>query len=312
MFLVKTSGCLRPELNYNEETGTKARRGPSLMKRRILTQESAHIAFDSANFSGLPDMPVYYHHLTFFGRVFPSGTHLTVTDAPEVTYVDPETYFYSVRMRIKFVDTAIEITCDFDRLFEGYLGQLYIQALNYAQTIVNLAAFQTGTGAIVVLDSWADQFGKTEMHLFEPNAANICSAYNFTTGLQEIFNLMFAEPAIFMALNDLVLAVSMPGHTLINCARSVEAIRQMIAGQFADDRKVQWPIMRKALNIDHAYISLITEKSTAPRHGNQTPIRGTVLGEVIKRSWTIMDRFFHFRRNGNENLPLDRFPLLTG
>jgi hypothetical protein len=97
----------------------------------------------------------------------------------------------------------------------------------------------------------------------------------------------------------------------INCARAIEGIRHIIAGQ-GTEAKAAWPIMREALNMDKSYLDLITDNSIPRRHGQLKPVEENTIQEILRRSWTIMDRFFHYRLQGDTPLSIDRFPLLSG
>lgn len=77
------------------------------------------------------------------------------------------------------------------------------------------------------------------------------------------------------------------------------------------EKKQGWSAMRQNLNIDVGYLSFITDESKGPRHGNRTGIKQTAFREVIRRSWSIMDRFLEYKKRGDKQLPLADFPLLT-
>lgn len=185
--------------------------------------------------------------------------------------------------------------------------------MNIVQALVNLSAFRLGGGVVVFFDHWTDEFGnESGISLNDPALSSLCTAFrgqpkNFLS----VMNVIFAEPPLFMALNDLILSLTLPNHAPINCARSVEAIRQMIAAQGMNRAKA-WPIMRSMLNLDQSYIQLITDSSTKHRHGNYVHISGNIVQEITKRSWVIMDRFLHFRLRKNKKLPIRKFPLLIG
>jgi hypothetical protein len=112
-----------------------------------------------------------------------------------------------------------------------------------------------------------------------------------------------------MALNDLIISVTLPHHAAVNCARAIDGIRNLMVPA-GGDRKQSWLLMRQNLNVAESYLTFLTNVSIAPRHGDRTHIPGSVVTETVERSWIIMDRFLEFRKRGNCPLPIDRFPLL--
>ncbi len=74
----------------------------------------------------------------------------------------------------------------------------------------------------------------------------------------------------------------------------------------------QWAVLREKLNLDRAYLDMVMDASTDPRHGKRAHTTGDVQLEVTHRAWTVMDRFIAFlRRGGADALPLSEFPMLT-
>jgi hypothetical protein len=122
--------------------------------------------------------------------------------------------------------------------------------------------------------------------------------------------MITGDKAMTVALNDLILAQP-PNLAKINCARAIEGIRHIIAGQ-ETDRDKAWLIMREALKVDKRYLYLIIGNSFARRHGESTIIEEKTIQEILRRSWIIMDRFFHYRLHGDIPLSIDQFPLLSG
>ena len=76
-------------------------------------------------------------------------------------------------------------------------------------------------------------------------------------------------------------------------------------------RKKAWAKFRESLRIDENYILLITDYSKAARHGNREYVPGPIAGEIVRRAWAIMNRFFEFRMRGNQPLPITEFPVLV-
>jgi hypothetical protein len=119
-----------------------------------------------------------------------------------------------------------------------------------------------------------------------------------------------ADLNLNFALRDLVSAQISPRLAPINCARAVEALRHLVAPNLK--RNKAWATFRDNLNLDRTYTELLTGISVSHRHGEYIPVSNRDNAEIELRSWTIMNRYLHWRRHGRKRLPLDRFPLLKG
>lgn len=104
----------------------------------------------------------------------------------------------------------------------------------------------------------------------------------------------------------------MSPHTVaVNCARAVEGIRHLIAGE-GERPEVAWPLMRESLNVDRAYLEFITSSSTKNRHGHREMLKSLTAREIMKRSWILMDRYLHFLKRSGVPLTEPEFPMLAG
>jgi len=128
--------------------------------------------------------------------------------------------------------------------------------------------------------------------------------------LEAILAIVMKEPALFMALNDLIQAVSVPHMTPTNCGRVLDGLRKLVAPGM--EPKQGWPIFQQTIQADEPYLTFISELSKKPRHGEHIRIDGITTTEIAKRTWIIMNRFLEFRKRGNQQLPLAEFPLLKG
>jgi len=113
---------------------------------------------------------------------------------------------------------------------------------------------------------------------------------------------------LFKILNDLVSTLARPLEWTVNCARAIEGIGHLISP--SKPKPEQWEALRTNLNLSKDYLTLITNESKAPRHGQLLPVKNITLSEIRKRSWTVMDRFLTFRKIGNVPLPISDFPVL--
>ncbi|MFZ0663107.1 MAG: hypothetical protein WAM66_10480, partial [Acidobacteriaceae bacterium] len=130
-----------------------------------------------------------------------------------------------------------------------------------------------------------------------------------TDNYEAMIRLVVKERLLLLALNDLIVPISHFNLATINCARAIEALRTAISvpGQ---TRERGWELMRKHLNLTKNYLDFVIDLSKEPRHGNRKAPEVGQQAEVLKRAWTIMNRFLEFRKRGNIPLPLSKFRLL--
>jgi hypothetical protein len=190
-----------------------------------------------------------------------------------------------------------------------------MRAIDLARAAIDIFCFANGWGLTVWIDTFIKPDGAEQFLLAQmPQLAPLCTAFNLAPSggkIEDVWRIVVGEPAIFMALNDLIAGITWPHYAPVNCARAIEGIRNMIT-PLGTDRKQGWPLMRANLNIEQGYLSFITDQSTGPRHGDRAFIPGTEVNKTVERSWIVMDRFLEFRKRGNQPLPLVEFPMLTG
>jgi hypothetical protein len=208
------------------------------------------------------------------------------------------------------------IKCDTNRYEGDDFGPVYIRAMDIARSHVNVLAFASGITAIVVLHSVIDPSGKKDISIIaDPSVVANCTALRVTSAVEDqerlktVINLFATEPALFMALDDLIVSVWLPHISMINCGRALDGLRKIMEppGASVD---TSWTTIRQNLNLSKPYLKLISDTSTDPRHGDRTHIPGTTVNEVLGRTWAVMSRFIEFRLRGNKPLPESEFPLL--
>lgn len=263
----------------------------------------------------------------FTGWVLPKALRVSVVPLDRFSWdaaeLDLEASF-STTIRNAFV----EIVCDLNRYEPGLVSELHKRALDLSRAAVDLVSFATGYGLVVVLDGFAGPDGRrTPLAVHNPELAPLCTAFRLKTtvdaGFAEMCRLVMSDPGLFMALNDLIAAITYPHQAAVNCARAVESIRNHITPpadpppakprEQREERDKAWERMRQALRVDETYLRDVTNTSLGPRHGNRKAIPGTQITAVVEKSWRIMDRFLEYRKRGNKDLPAtDDFPTLTG
>jgi hypothetical protein len=259
-------------------------------------------------------MPTVY----FKGRVLPAPVQISFTDIPQVENWVWQEAGMTLEFVIRITNSQVEVECKLDRYQNDYMGEIHRRAFDLARACVNVAAFSTGLGVIVFFDEFIGPVGVSHpLVLASPHVVAECTAFKMNPvtleekkNLGAILALVMLEPAIFMALNDLIQAISTPHMAPANCGRVLDGLRKLVAPDM--DPKQGWPIFQKVINVDEPYLTFISEHSKEPRHGGHIRIDGPTTMEISRRTWAIMNRFLEFRKRGNLPLPVAEFPILNG
>jgi hypothetical protein len=251
--------------------------------------------------------------VTFKGRVLPSVVNISFQKLPSIQWEDTELGF-KMSFTVTIENSNIRIDGDLDRYSDSFIASLHMRALDIARAVVDLACFASGFGATVILETLTKPDGSESQILpRDERLPPLCTSFKLglapNPDLDKMLQIVLTEPALFMALNDLIVSITLPHHSPVNCGRALDGIRNMIAPDQTTQQ--QWQAVRSNLNLSVDYLKLITDTSIAPRHGDRKRITGGVTTEISKRSWIIMDRFFEYRKRGNQPLPLNEFPVLS-
>jgi hypothetical protein len=253
-------------------------------------------------------MPV----IRFTGTVLPKAARLTNIRGHQIRWNIDETT--EVTFDIRVIDGLLTVECNCPRDIDNdVLVAIYIRALDLSKASVDMASFAMGKGFIVTLDRYISPRGTFSGMMPEDSSlVPLCTSYGLSpdrdTDFSKVFEIVVSQPAIFMALNDLVTAITIPHSGPVSCYRAIEGIRHLIAPGLKPIK--QWPLMNDALRLEQTYIAVIRENATQQRHGNRVHVPGTVLAEMVRRSWIIMDRFLEYKKRGSIPLPQPEFPTL--
>jgi hypothetical protein len=256
-------------------------------------------------------MPIVH----FRGRIFPydpKAFFVNFKDIPTLNWKDGQTG-ESTQITTRIDASIIDLEFDVKTFDERNLAGLAKIAWDVARVAVDLWSFKTGWGLGVVIDSIVTPDGRSATLLSKDESLGVLataldSSDPKVNNFDVCYRIVATEPALFMALNDLIVSITLPHHATVNCARAVERLRAIMAPNV--DRKQAWPLFQGNLNIDRTYREYVTNISTGPRHGDPAFVPGTIVTEVTKRSWMIMNRFLEYRKRANKPLPLAEFPLL--
>jgi len=245
----------------------------------------------------------------FLGRVLPAIANITLHDMPRIKWVDGNTQATWL-FDLDITDSNVRIKCDTP--VPDDLAANYMRALDVAKSAVNLVAFQSGTGLTVALEKQINTKGvESSLLIVDPALPARCTAFDMLREFGAAYKLVIASPPLFMILDDLIVAITLPHAAAVNCARAVDGIKHLISPN-AKTEKAAWTNMQAALNLKKDYLAYITAPSAEPRHGKRTRIEGPVATEMVHRSWSIMNRYLEYlTRGGTQPLPISDFPLLT-
>jgi hypothetical protein len=248
----------------------------------------------------------------FIGRVFPSAVKISV-QAPEVKWKWEEAGL-ELTIRVKIGNSFINVECELEEYRPEYITELYRRALDLARASVNLVAFANGIGLTVLLEMLILPDGSpTELASIDPSLPPLCTAYSLDpaglTDFNVVFNAVFTSPDLFMALEDLIHAITLPHVSPVNCARAMDRLKHLIAAPGSADKDA-WKQMREALRLDEQYLRYVTDVSKGPRHGRPGYTTGNQTTEATRRCWTVVNRYFEYLKRGKQTLDSAPFPLL--
>jgi hypothetical protein len=235
----------------------------------------------------------------FKGRVLPETQKISIGPKPTIQWQETANNL-SMEFICDIENSVVDIQCDLNRWEEGFLSDLYRRALDLSRASVELVGFVKGCALTVYLDSFIDHEGiEKKLHMEDQSLSTLCTAFNLDCDFDVVQVLVLQEPDLFMALHDLIEAISIPHVSLVNCARCVERIKHLLASIGQSDKQA-WTTMRTTLMIDESYIRYVTDNSKDSRHGKGSCVDGSVTTEVTRRAWSILDRYLHYKKNGNK------------
>jgi hypothetical protein len=203
-------------------------------------------------------------------------------------------------------DGYVEVACTVPAYGPGQnIGLPHIRALELARSVVDSVAFVDGVGLTLILEELITPAGVVlQVLAHNPKLPKLCTAFSKAADatpertLEAMTRLVIREPPLFLALNDLITAATIPGQVAVNCGRAIEGLRVIMVPN-DPNRKQGWVALQDNLNVARSYREFITTTSTGPRHGDRTDIPEQTSQEVIERSWVIMNRFLEYRKRGS-------------
>jgi hypothetical protein len=187
-----------------------------------------------------------------------------------------------------------------------------MRAHDIARAMIDLVSFSTGHGLLFVLETLKDHEGTiTAIAPQQPELGALATSAAGHPQFNQVLQIVLSDPPLFLALRDLIDAITPWHRAPTSCARAIEALRHLVApGE--TDRKRQWQMFNETLRVSQSYLNKVIAHSTGPRHGDPAHIPGAVTRDAAKCAWIIMDRYLEFRKRGGEQpLPISEFPVLS-
>jgi hypothetical protein len=254
-------------------------------------------------------MPV----VKLIGEVFPRGYELSITTIPSAQWKSDE-----LGLDLQFVMTLqkskIEMSVHCNRYSEEDRHQIYLVAYDVARTAVEIVAFKMGVAFSVIFSKSITPDGIERNVIMEyPWLAEECTSFDPANLIDfiAVYQMAISDHGVYAAFNDLIGAISFPHIGVMNCARAIDGIKHLVTPS-AKSKEDGWQNMRRELQLDRNYLTLITANSTEHRHGKRVSISGDIGREVLTRSWVIMNRFIEYKKRGSKMLPQSEFPILMG
>jgi len=232
--------------------------------------------------------------------VLPPALSVSIPNQPIFNWKADELEL-DMTFRVRIQDGSIVIDCDLNKFDESaHLVPLFLRASDIARVCVGLAAFATGNGLTAVLETFTDAAG-TSIPLAAQHpalGAHATAAKLGTPGFDELLQIVLAEPPLFLAVHDLIEALSSPQRARVNCARAMRNVWSYFAR--SGSHEAQGLAMRDNLQVSRSYV----QKIRAIESDIPTDM-------IIERAWIVMNRFLEYRSRGGQPLPLSEFPLLV-
>jgi len=246
----------------------------------------------------------------FLGRSMPSGFNLTLSQELSFRW-HHSVVGITALITLNMKNSDIDIRFDTETFKEEDYAHYLVRATDLARDAVDLVAFAGGLAATSVLETFVWPNGKTEqLTPHDDRLRAVCTSFNLTDNYPAVLNLVSQDFELAMALRDLIDALSISHLAPINCGRVLDGIKRMISPN-TKNPKAAWRAMQAALNISPEYQRWITDISANPRHADRSYISAPATNELLKRTWTIMNRFIEYRKRANAPLTAPEFPILS-
>lgn len=245
---------------------------------------------------------------SLFGSVHPLHYMFTLNGSEPLRWEGPD---IAITFRPIIKRGHIEMICVADEYTPQILKAAHLGARVLLDGIINLHAFTSGTAYTVVLDAVQEPGSPVCKRLDATNPALVELCTSFTQSAEDsskVWYMVMQDFDLMQILQDAIWAIGLPQYQPIGCGRVLDGIRNYIAPDV--DVKAGWKSVHAALNVSEAYASFVGDRAKKPRHREKNNLTSEEVAQMLRHTWTIVDRFLIYCRRGKVALSAPEFPLL--
>lgn len=141
---------------------------------------------------------------------------------------------------------------------------------------MNIVGFAHDFGMSVLFEMLILSDGSvTEIAPIDQRLPPMCTAHSLdlsrAADFNTVFNAVFTSPDLFMALEELIGAITLPHVAPVNCARAMDSLKHSIAKPDSSDKDA-WKRMHDAFkSMNNIFVSLLTFPKIRDMAGRATP-----------------------------------------
>jgi len=247
--------------------------------------------------------------IRFRGRVLPEPAEISINSAPTVHWKVDEWQF-AIETVCRIEKSKIDVTCHLPNWRSEYFDEVYRRAFDLCRAMVDVVGFKMTWGLTVIFDTFETPDGNiTSLLLRAPQLEQLCTAFSLEQGFDAVCRHVLQRPLLFMAMRELITAISLPHVAPVECARAIDRLKNLIATPGSKD-KAAWQQLRDTLRINETYLKYISDASANPRHGQPGHTSGIITTEATRRAWVVMNRYLEYLVRGEQPLDPVAFPVI--
>jgi hypothetical protein len=248
--------------------------------------------------------------LQYVGRALPLQLGISVPPS-DIAWTDPDTGLSAV-FKLRVANSIVNVEIEANRYSKNDITPIFIRAFDLARTSINLVAFATGVGPVLVFNFIIGPNGLPHGLIpMDRNVAKCVTAYDLSRDFDVVFKLVVENVSLFRDINDLIECIWNPHVTPVNCGRVIDSICRMITPSAKGPTKGDWKVMHRALNVSEEYLKHITKSAKGPRHADPAFVPGEITTDVASKAWHVMNRYLEYVKGGKLDLAPPKFELLS-
>jgi hypothetical protein len=163
-----------------------------------------------------------------------------MTDFPSIQWNDAGMAALRIApiCHVQIHNNAVEINVDLQNFETRYFTSLAMRAHDTVRAAVDLLSFASGNGLTFLLESWTDSDGQTKpVAAQQPDLAVLSTSVANTKDFSDVLRIVLTDPPLFIALRDLIDAITQWHQAPITAARAIERLRHSVAPNEKDRKK---------------------------------------------------------------------------